>query len=177
MEALGAAAGIVGIISLGVQIAQILQKQIDDVQDADNRLLQIVNEIGATNTSLQNLHELLHRDDNNPTEHLFSQQGRNDIMIILRRCNAVFRNITVLLAKAGKSVLAIVDDFQQKAGKMKSIEVEEPILDIELSSLEHLMWPWRFPKIEKYIADLDRLKLSLLLILSVAALAKKIISP
>ncbi|MCJ1478875.1 Serine/arginine repetitive matrix protein 2 [Lambiella insularis] len=177
MEALGAAASIVGIVSLGIQLAQILQKQIGDVRDADERLLHIVIEIGATTTSLENLHELLRKDEDNPREQLFSQQGRNDIMVILRRCNAVFRNIIVLISKAGKGVLAVVDDFQRKTGKMKSIKDEGPILDIELSSVEHLMWPWKLPKIGQYIEDLNSFKLSLLLILAVAALAKKTISP
>lgn len=177
MEVLAVTASIAGIVGLGIQIAQILQKQIGDVQDADDRLLQIVYEIGATTTSLQNLHELLRKDEDNPNEQLLSQQCRNDVMNILHRCNVVFRNLTVLLAKAGKSVLAVVDDFQLKTGKLKSLKDKGPILEIELSSIEHLMWPWRLPKLEQYIADLDKLKLSLLLILSVAALAQKTISP
>ncbi|MCJ1395405.1 hypothetical protein MMC18_008291 [Xylographa bjoerkii] len=176
MEALGAAASVVGIVSLGIQIGQILQKQIDDVRNADLRLLQIVYEIGATATSLQNLQALLLQDEENPSERIFSRQCYQDIVSILNRCNVVFRNITVLVAKSGTAVLALVDDFQRKMNNSGSQDKDrQPVLDIELSSIEHLIWPWRLPKIEQYIADLDRLKQTLLLILAVNALAQKTI--
>ncbi|MCJ1385968.1 hypothetical protein MMC17_009093 [Xylographa soralifera] len=176
MEALGAAASVVGIVSLGIQIGQILQKQIDDVRNADLRLLQMVYEIGATAASLQNLRALLLKDEENPSERIFSHQCYQDIISILSRCNVVFRNITVLVAKSGTAVLALVDDFQRKMDNSSTQDKDlQPILNIELSSIEHLMWPWRLPKIAQYVADLDRLKQTLLLILAVNSLAKKTI--
>ena len=97
MEALGAAASIVGIVSLGIQIGQILQKQIDDVQYADLRLLQIASEIWATARSLQNLQALLLEDEENQSERIFSHQSYQDIIAILNRCNVVFFEILLSL--------------------------------------------------------------------------------
>ena len=72
-------------------------------------------------------------------------------------------------------MLSQVDLYQRKLEdehKSRNNGNKEIKLEIELSNLEHLMWPWRLPKIQQYIADMDRLKLSLVLILSVANLAK-----
>ena len=84
----------------------------------------------------------------------------------------------MLLAKSGKAVLARVDAFQrdmQNRQKTQTQKLPDASLKIELSSLEHLMWPWRWPKIEQSIADLERVKLSLLLVLNVANLGSKIL--
>ncbi|KAL9132602.1 MAG: hypothetical protein Q9175_006227, partial [Cornicularia normoerica] len=153
-----------------IQIAQILQKEIDAVQTATERVEQIVIEIRATATGLTNLQDFLLQDhEASLDDRIFNDEGRIEVAHIVRRCNTVFRNITVLVAKA-------IDQFQRQVKeehkKKKRPEESGIKFDIELSNLEHLMWPWRLPKIEQYIADLDRLKLSLVLILSVANLAK-----
>lgn len=126
---------------------------------------------------MRNLSDFLQQAENtSASDRIFNDEGHNEIALIVRRCNNVFRHITVLVAKAGDAVLSNVDHFQSQFEKerKKWIEPEKSIvkLEIELSNLEHLMWPWRLPRIEHYIADLDRLKLSLVLILSVANLAK-----
>ena len=178
MDPLSAIASIVGIVGFGVQIAQILQAEIDAIQTATERVEQIVIEIRATSTGLTNLQDFLIQDSEaSAVDRIFNDEGCNEVAHIVRRCNTVFRNITVLVAKAGNGVLSSVDYFQRQLEeehkkKKKGIEDNNVKLEVELSNLEHLMWPWRLPKIEQYIADLDRLKLSLVLILSVANLAK-----
>ncbi|KAK3177031.1 hypothetical protein OEA41_008357 [Lepraria neglecta] len=177
MDPLSATASIVGIVAFGIQIAQILQREIDTIQTATERVEQIVIEIRATSTGLTNLQDFLIQDiEASLDEQIFNDEGRNEVAHIVRRCNTVFRNITVLVAKAGNGILSSVDQYQRQVEeehkKKKGIEDSNVQLEIELSNLEHLMWPWRLPKIEQYIADLDRLKLSLVLILSVANLAK-----
>ena len=104
MEALGAVGSVVGIISLGIQIAQILQAQINTVRDADARLLQVVWEIQATASALSNLQDLL-LEDKGPDNRIFSDDGHHDIDCIIRRCDHVFRNITALIAKTGKAAV------------------------------------------------------------------------
>jgi len=47
-------------------------------------------------------------------------------------------------------------------------------LNIELSSIEHLVWPWRLPKVEQHIAELNRLTRAVLLLISTLALGKEI---
>lgn len=177
MDPISAIASIVGIVGFGIQIAQILQKEIDAVQTATERVEQIVIEIRATATGLTNLQDFLLQDhEASLDDRIFNDEGRIEVAHIVRRCNTVFRNITVLVAKAGNAILSSVEQFQRQVeeehNKKKGPEESAIKLDIELSNLEHLMWPWRLPKIEQYIADLDRLKLSLVLILSVANLAK-----
>ena len=175
MDPLSAIASIVGIVGFGIQIAQILQQEIDAVQTAPERVEQIVIEIRATATGLTNLQEFLLQDtEASDDDRIFNDDGRLEIAHIVRRCNSVFRNVTVLVAKAGDGVLSAVDFFQRQVEeKHKDKKSTEDVkLEIELSNLEHIMWPWRLPKIQQYIADLDRLKLSLVLILSVANLAK-----
>ena len=174
MEALGAVGSVVGIISLGIQIAQILQAQINTVRDADAKLLQLVWEVQATASALSNLQDLL-LEDKDSDNRIFNDGGHHDINCIIRRCDYVFRNITALIAKTGKAALAKVDEFQRQiqndTEQRNSITAAK--LTIELSSLERLLWPWKLPKIEQSIADLDRLKASLILMLSVAMLAKE----
>ena len=177
MDPLSAIASIVGVVGFGIQIAQILQKEIDAIQTATERVEQIVIEIRATATGLTNLQELLLQDQKASVDDcIFNDEGRVEVAHIVRRCNTVFRNITVLVAKAGHGILSSVDQFQRQVKEehenKKGLEESNVKLEVELSNLEHLMWPWRLPKIEQYIADLDRLKLSLVLILSVANLAK-----
>ena len=177
IDPLSAIASIVGIVGFGIQIAQILQKETDAIQTATERVEQIVIEIRATATGLTNLQDFLLEDQEaSVDDRIFNDEGRVEVAHIVRRCNTVFRNITVLVAKAGNGILSSVDQYQRQVKEeqenTKGLKESNVKLEIELSNLEHLMWPWRLPKIEQYIADLDRLKLSLVLILSVANLAK-----
>ena len=173
MEALGAVGSVVGIISLGIQLAQILQQQIDSVRDADHRVREIVAELDATASSLSAVQDLQLRDRENSGDRIFNETGSQAISKIIQQCDVVYRNIVVLVSKAGKEALIAVDNFQRKIRKKKSGEFSVVKLEIELSNLEHLLWPWRLPKIEQYLADLERLKSTLLLLLAVADLAKK----
>lgn len=154
MDPVSAIASIVGIVGFGIriQIAQILQKEIDAIQTATERVEQILIEIRATATGLTNLQELLLQDHGaSLDERIFSDEGRVDVAHIVRRCNTVFRNITVLVAKAGHSMLSSVDQFQRQVEeeheKTKGLEDSNVEFEIELSNLECLMWPWRLPKI------------------------------
>lgn len=117
---------------------------------------------------MRNLSDFLQQDDNtSASDRIFNDEGHNEIALIVRRCNNVFRNMTVLVAKAGDAVLSNVDHFQSQfeEERKKGIEPEKSSVKLEIKL-------WRLPRIEQYIVDLDRLKLSLVLILSVANLAK-----
>ncbi|KAL8917548.1 MAG: hypothetical protein Q9172_005804 [Xanthocarpia lactea] len=152
-DPLSAVAGIVGIVGFAGQLARILQKEIDDI---------------STSTE----------DAEDANNEIFSSEARHEIDHHLRHCNTIFRNITILVAKAGSGVLSQVDHYQrrmeeaQRALRHKQYDHIDIKLDIQLSNLEHLMWPWRLPTPQQYLADMDRLKLSLVLIVSVASLAR-----
>lgn len=175
-DPLSAIGSIVGILGFGLQLAQILQKEIDDITTATDRVQQIVIEVRATCTGLTNLKELLLQDAKDTNNNIFNDEGRFEVSQVVRHCNTVFRNITVLVAKAGSGVLSQVDLYQRKVEEQhngwKPKNEDDIKLEIELSNLEHLMWPWRLPTIQQYLADMDRLKLSLVLIVSVANLAQ-----
>ena len=177
-DPLSAVAGIVGIVGFAGQLARILQKEIDDISTARERVQQIIIEIRATSTGFTNLKKLLLEDAEDANNEIFSSDARREIDHHLRQCNAIFRNITVLVAKAGSAVLSQVDLYQRRMEedqglvRHKQYDHIDIKLDIQLSSLDHLMWPWRLPKLQQYLADMDRLKLSLVLIVSVASLAR-----
>lgn len=101
----------VGVVGFGIQVAQILQKEVDDLTTAKERVQQIVIEIRATTTGLNNLKDFLLEDANDRENTAFSEDGRLEISYIVRHCNNVFRNLTVLVAKAGNGVLSQADLF------------------------------------------------------------------
>ncbi|MCJ1252073.1 hypothetical protein MMC30_009311 [Trapelia coarctata] len=174
ISVLGVTASLAGIISLGISISQIMQKQIDDMRNADQRLLQIVFEIQGTAAALADLQNLLLEDESRPQSKILNANGQKNVLVLVTQCNVIFRNIIVLLAKADKAVLAQVDEFQRAVSKQGSIKAEkEATLDIEMSTIEHLVWPWRLPKIAQYMADLQNLTQVIRLSLDVAALGKR----
>lgn len=176
--ALGAAGSVVGIVSLGLQLAQLMQAQIDGVRNADERLVQVVFEIRATAAGLNNLQEVLLYERKHSGRKTLRNKDRSDIISIVIRCNQIFRKIIVLIAKSGKeTVLAQVDDFQRKIDEQgQGRQKHEPTLDIELSSMEHILLWWRLPRMEKYRADLNGLTLTLLFLLTTLTLRRRKIS-
>ena len=176
MEALGAAASVVGIVSLGIQLAQILQKQIDGIRDADKRLTQIVFEIKATSACLSSLRSLLlaEEEERNYEDRILNERASQDINGLVERCHVVLRDIISLVADSGQAALAAADEWQRDLQKSTQEHTSPPAkLKIQLSSLEHLQVPWKLPKIERCIADLDRLKSSIIFLLAVAELGEK----
>ncbi|KAL9124393.1 MAG: hypothetical protein Q9217_006274 [Psora testacea] len=174
MDPLSAIASIGGIVSLGIQVAQILQKEIDAIASAEERLQQMVIELQATAHCLQDLEDFFVRDQAT-TEPIINDQGKRDFGSVIQQCNLVFRRVTTIIAKAGRAVLATIDDFQRQVNRaaINNGQVTTTLtLTFELSHLDHLTWPWKLPKIEQCIADLDRLKHSLGFRLTVAILAQ-----
>lgn len=151
-DPLSIVAGVVGIAGFGIQIAQILQEEVDDITTAKERVEQLAIEIRATATGLDNLKKLLVEDANDPDNQVFSDNGRLEVGYVVRHCNTAFRSITVIVAKAGDGVLSQVDLFQRRMQEehKKLGNAGEPNvkLVIGLSNLEHLMWPLRLPKIQ-----------------------------
>ena len=173
MEALGAAASVVGIVSLGLQLAQILQTQIDDIKDADERLVQFVTEIKGTAYCLAQLRDILQEEEKSPDDRIFGDEGHAEFVRIIEKCDMIYRNCVALVVKAGTTALAAVDDFERNIKKKDQLKADHKVtLDIEVSNVQHLMWPLRKGKVERYVADLDRLRLLLILMLSTATLAK-----
>ena len=150
MEAVGAAASVVGIVAFGVQLCQILQIQLDDVRDADESLTQLVEEIKGTTYSITELRKLLQKDEEPSPNRIFSDEGYAELTRIIERCEIVFRNIVALVAKAGREALVAVDDFQRTLNRKDTGKAEKQVtLDIEVSKSEHLLYPFRKARIQK----------------------------
>lgn len=169
ISAIGVVGSVVGIVSLGIELARILQGQIDQISTAKDRLEQFVFEIKATALALTDLQDLL-LSTRSPKDRLFNDNGYDKINLVVDRCTIVYRNVAVLISKAGAASLANVDDFVDNVDKKRNRDVK---LEFELSKADHLLWPFRLAKVEQYVADLERLKVHLILMLNVAALAKK----
>ena len=178
ITAIGVAGSVVGIVSLGIQLGQIIQVQIDQVTGADERLVNFYLEIRDTSNALRDLGDLLVEDKHNQRGRVFKERGHRDIKTVVERCYVVFRNVAALISKAGAACLAAVDDFVEKTEKRKTLtegaeKVKLDIQPLELNKLDRVLWLFRHSKIEQYVADLDRLKVTLILMLNVASLAKR----
>jgi hypothetical protein len=180
MEALGAVGSIVGVVSLGVQISQILQKQIDEVKNADEKIAKFAIELRGASSSVEQLARILVDDGRAPrSDKLLNSNGRDALALSIQACNKVFRAITVLIAKSGEQVLAAVETFQEKVKKQHAnapesiVRIDIP-LQVELSSIEHLKWPWRMRTMEGLSLDLEKLKSDLILQISVVTLARSV---
>jgi hypothetical protein len=176
MEAVGAVGSIAGIASLGLQLAQLLQKQVGEIRDAEERVNDLVSEIQATSNNLDKIKSLLLSDDASTKKHTLNDRFREDLQYLIARCEAIFRNVVKLLAKAGTMALSSVDGylrpFKRNEKSMADANFKLEIEFVQLSASDKALWSFRRPKIEQYIADFGRLKSELMLLLLIISLVK-----
>jgi hypothetical protein len=176
MEAVGAVASIAGIASLGLQLAQLLQKQVGEIRDAEERVNDLVSEVQATSNNLDKIKSLLPSDDGSTEKPTLNERFHGDLQFLIDRCEAIFRNVVKLLAKAGTMALSSVDGFLRPFKKNETLQLDTKfkleIEIVELSASNKALWSFRRPKIERYIADLGRLKSELMLLLLIISLVK-----
>ena len=136
-------------------------------------LRQLVIELKGTAKGIKDLDDFLTKDQSTE-QPVINKSGRADYHQVTLQCNTVFRKVAVLISKAGRSAaLVAVDEFQSGVNNSVSQDgscSEPKEFDFELSKLEHLLWPWRLPKIEQCVQDLERLRHSLGFRLVVATL-------
>lgn len=176
MEALGVVASITGIVSLGIQVAQILQQQVGEYRDAEERINDLILEVQATSNNLNQIKDLLPGGDGSPKKHNFNNRFQDDLQFLIDRAEVIFRRVVKLLAKAGSLALSSVDKFLRSFKNNQCLDLEPKVeLDIEFIQISvgnRALWSFRKPKVEQYIADLGRLKSELMLLLLVISLAK-----
>lgn len=177
MEALGAIGSVVGIVSLGVQLSQTIQQQLDLIENADYKLTNVVFEISSTADAIADLNRLIEEDDKRVDDPIFNNRARTNLKLIIRKCHQIFRDVAFLWAKAGKGVQVEVEKFQREveewSAKENASPKSEPTLHIELSAFEHVKMTWRIERIERYSLELEKHKTSLTLFLTLNSLAKK----
>ena len=176
MEAVGGVAAIAGIASFGLQLAQLLQKQVGDIRDAEERVRDLISEVQGTSNNLDKIKCLLLSNDASTNKHSLNGRFREDLQFLIDRCEAIFRNVVKLLAKAGTMAMPNVDGFLRPFKKnpqaTRDANVKLQIEFVQLSASDKALWSFRKPKIEQYIADLDRLKMELMLLLLMVSLVK-----
>lgn len=177
MEALviiGIIANFAGIISLTIQIAEVLGKEIDNARSADQRVQHIAVELRAIAYVLTKLQTLSDEDLKISNDRLFTDEDRLNIDSIVQRCDKIFRQISVSFSRMGRVVLLdAVDGLQPgtQSGGISVIPYKTPTFEFSIRG--RLMWHSESRKILQSIADLDQLKVSLTLIIAAAGLARQ----
>ena len=131
-------------------------------------------EIKATANGIKELNAFLDDDRRRQTP-VLNPNGEQDFRNVIQQCDAIFRKVTSLIAKAGRSALDTIAEFQREIERSASdqTQVSEPhVLRIELTSIEYLVWPRKRSKLEQCILDLCRLQQSLQFRLTVAILGE-----
>ena len=168
-----------GICGLGTHLPQLLRNHVGGVDNIDARLSQIISELEATAKALTTLSQILEEDKRDIKDQILSSRGWKEVDVLVNRSNIAFRDVVVLIAEATgpRAPLIAVEEYVSKAMEIdseeKELEKAKHTLEIELISAEHLLWHWRLAKFEKHSAELDQIKLRLLLVLAVVDLAKK----
>lgn len=176
MEAVGAVGSIAGIASFGLQLAQLLQKQISEIRDAEERVNDLVSEVRATSNNLDQIKSLLLSNDASTKTPTLNHRFREDLQFLIQRCETIFRNVVTLLAKAGAGALSSVDGFlrpfRRNEKSKPDVDIKLKMEFVQLSASNKALWSFKRPKIEECIADLGRLKSELMLLLLIISLLK-----
>ncbi len=152
MTGVGEISAIITIADVGLSLSRALIGYVGDVKGAGHRVQEIANEINSTSDQLKELGELVQQ---NPTTHLFSDEG-------LKRSQK--------LAAAFKKTINEIRDALRKA----DVHLDPDNVDsgeIELTRFSKFSWPWVQPKLEVPRAELQRLKIDLVLLYSSVKMA------
>jgi hypothetical protein len=146
--ALGAASGVVGIVSFGLKLATTLQTYVEGTIEADERIRAITNDISATSSALQQLEAVIEHDWNSPDSKLFSGAGLKGVTDTAYQCDAVF-----------KKVIRLLKDSGTPGSQLSNPQTAE---GLSLTHIDRFKWPWLEPKILRCRQELERLLLKLL---------------
>ncbi|KAK7699787.1 hypothetical protein SLS64_011399 [Diaporthe eres] len=124
MEAIGATASIVGIVSFGLGLAKSLQAFIDSVIEAEETITLIVAEVNATASTLKRLQDFIDQDKTTSEEEhratVFNGTGIREIAVCALQCQKIYVQIIILIE--GASMQAGEDEG-------KDTETHIPIAD------------------------------------------------
>lgn len=108
MEAVGATASIVGIVSFGLSLAKTLQAFIDSVIEAEETITLIVADVNATASTLKRLQDFIDQDKTTSQEQhratVFNNTGIGEISALALQCHKVYVQIIVLIEKASTQI-------------------------------------------------------------------------
>ncbi len=149
MAGIGEASAILAVAQIGISLSNTLIAYVGEVQDAPARIQRIGNEVLTTSERLKEIGELV---DKNHQTRIFSDQG----VLSAARCSDECKNILLEL----KHVLG-------KSGWHQHSKIEDKI-EIDTSLFSTLRWPFLRTKLEVPRAELNRIKIDLMLLFSSA---------
>lgn len=148
-ELFGTAAGIIQVAEVGFNLATTLYKYASTVKGAERDIKRIARDVKLTSKVLERTHEQLKADQQ---AQLCTNDALVDLEDVLEGCREAFKE---------------VDDSLNKSMK-------PPSGKLGMSLTEKLKWPLKQDKLEVLRANLEKLKTTLLLMLSVFAYGSKI---
>lgn len=149
MAGIGEASAILAVAQIGISLSNTLITYFGEVQDAPIRIQHIGNEVLITSERLKDIGELV---DKNHQTRIFSDEG----VLSAARCSEECKKILLEL----KNVLG-------KSGWHQQWKVEDKI-EIDSSLFSTLRWPFLRTKLEVPRAELNRIKIDLMLLFSSA---------
>lgn len=185
MEAVGAAASIVGIVSFGLGLAKTLQAFTDTIIDAEESIILITAEISATASTLKRLQDFIDQDNTALREgtrsSLLTESGVTEIGSFALLCQKIYVQIIVLIEKAsgqtdedgnpqggtGPKATAAEEDLSAAAFRLEAFSSKVTKLG------RGIRWAWLEPRIRRCQEHLGRFKLSLMLSLQVFQIAAR----
>ncbi|KAK2599731.1 hypothetical protein N8I77_011461 [Diaporthe amygdali] len=104
MEAVGATASIVGVVSFGLSLAKSLQAFIDTIIEAEETITLIIAEVNATTSTPERLRDFIDQDKASSEEQhhatVFNNTAVEEIGACALQCQKIYVQIIVLIEKA-----------------------------------------------------------------------------
>ena len=159
MEAVGAAAAIIGIAATGAQISLKFITFAEQVSTAAAHINAIASEVALVSATLQQLGELIGQKTSENDQSIFSESALRSTTSSAEKCKGIFEDLQSELRKAS----ADIRKSNRLAGKQ-----------ISLSRTERAKWPFLQPRMKSLRADLQEAKLTLIFMLQTTTLAYSI---
>ena len=149
MAGIGEATAILAVAQLGISLSNTLIAYVGEVQDAPFRIQRIGNEVLTTSERLKDIGELV---DKNDQTRIFSDEGVHSAVRCSEECRKILSELKSILSKGGW--------HQWSKGQDKD--------EIDTSLFSTLWWPFLKTKLEVPRAELERIKIDLMLLFSSA---------
>ncbi|GIZ49288.1 hypothetical protein CKM354_001232000 [Cercospora kikuchii] len=149
-EMIGTAASVIQVAEAGFSLATTLYNYDKSVKSAEKDVKKVARDVKLTAKVLQRTHEQLTGDGNGK---VCTPEAIHDLVDVLEGCKETFQEVDVALTKS------------MKTGVNGTITI---------SKTEKMKWPLRSSKLDLLRANLEKLKTTLLLMLSVLAYGAKV---
>ena len=146
---IGEASAIFTVAETGFKLSSAILAYIREAREAPVRITRIANDIETTSEHLKQVGELI---ENNHRRKVLNEFGIRSAQRCADECSEILRTIRVIVCKHG---------WQQDPNGIQT--------EIDVSLFSAIQWPFVKPKLTAPRAELDRIKLDLTLILTIAS--------